>query len=166
MTLSFRKTFPNGDKTYFIDKIWHSLLTSRGNINSIIADRHYENHVSKFGYGWDLSTEDPFPKHHTIRLDPHDRWKPGVKIHPVINNRTKNRFQFAPVMECVSVQKITIRYHWGGIAASVRVDGRLLKEDEIEKLALNDGFPTVEAFFQYFNQDFKGVLIHFTDLKY
>src|SRR5690606_11025412 len=47
-------------------------------------------------------------KHHTIRADEKDRWKPGRDIHFVINNRSKNQFQFAPVIKCVSTQRVFI----------------------------------------------------------
>lgn len=183
MTLSFSTKWPErmgeleGQPNYFIDKIWHGLLALRGDISSLCADRYYENHIQKLGFGWDLHEEDPLPKLHTIRHDPHNRWKPGMKIHPVINNRTKNRFQFAPVMECKSVQAIEIKY------LSITKDPLNLKpmvwidtipfydpamgiDSGMEQLALNDGFPSVEAFFQYFNADFKGNLIHWTNLKY
>lgn len=35
-------------------------------------------------------------------------------------------------------------------------------------IVLNDGrsFPSVEAFFQFFDKDFNGKIIHWTDLKY
>src|SRR5699024_2081987 len=63
---------------------------------------------------------DHIPKIHTIRHDEKDRWKPGMKIHPIINNRTKNRFQFAPVVECQSVQKIKIKR--GRLGSTIRVE--------------------------------------------
>ena len=169
MTLSFSIKWPDrmgdlaGQPNYFIEKIW-------GGVPEYLQGRYYdrfvEQHLQKFGDDWDYTLEAVTPKLHTIRLDPSNRWKSGMKIHPVINNRTPNRFQFAPTMECVSVQRINIHYHWGGLAPSVRIDGKLLNEDDLLQLALNDGFPSVGAFFAYFNTDFSGNLIHWTDLKY
>lgn len=118
------------------------------------------------------------PKFHTIRPDPHNRWRPGTKIHFVINNRTKDRFQFAPVIEVKSVQEIeitrhgplaeipmTMKYHRVGM--KVVIDGGLVDGYEmLEFLALNDGFNSVEDFLKYFNYDFSGKIIHWTDLKY
>ena len=49
------------------------------------------------------------PKKHTIRKDEKDRWKVGNDIHFVINNRTKNRFQFAPITKVKSIQIIKIK---------------------------------------------------------
>ena len=87
----------------------------------------------------------------------------------VVFNRTKNRFQFAPVLECKAVQEIQIVYDLQeecDYARSVYVDGDELYEKEIEKLALNDGFDSIPHFFQWFNDDFKGKIIHWTELKY
>lgn len=170
MTLSFQTKWPErmgelaGEPNYFVEKIWDGLHFP--NCRDAF-DLFRDNYIKKFGQDWD--SEDEFnPKLHTIRLDPHNRWKQGTKIHFVINNRTKDRFQFAPVIECMSVQKIEIVYRHikNERPANAWIDGRIMSEDEIEQLSLNDGFPSVEAFFQYFNGDFSGKIIHFTDLKY
>lgn len=122
------------------------------------------------------------PKIHTIRSG--NRWRPGMKIHPVINNRTKNRFQFAPVLECKSVQEIEIidanmlsmnhpdiSYHsevqvdFSGDVVSfflrytVKIDGKVLNSEEVSKLAINDGFPNADAFFFWFDKDFQGQIV-------
>ena len=34
------------------------------------------------------------------------------------------------------------------------------------QLAINDGFESLKHFFEYFNEDFEGKIIHWTDLKY
>lgn len=36
----------------------------------------------------------------------------------------------------------------------------------VEVLAKNDGFSGVKEFFEWFSEDFKGKIIHWTDLKY
>lgn len=98
----------------------------------------------------------------------------------VINNRTPERFQFAPVVRCLSTQ--IIRITWKVIdqeetMAMVHTEGklyghalykncRLHAHAGIHTLALNDGFDSVEDFFEYFNEDFTGKIIHWTDLKY
>jgi len=43
---------------------------------------------------------------------------------------------------------------------------RLLSEIELEQLAKNDGFNSVEDFWNWFTEDFKGQIIHFTDFRY
>jgi hypothetical protein len=126
------------------------------------------------------------PKLHTIREDASNRWRAGMDIHFVINNRSKNRFQFAPVVKCVGVQDIEItdvthisypndfstKIHltvskdgWTETftqAFSVKVDGIQLPPDKVHQLAINDGFDSVEDFFAYFDKDFKGKIVHWT----
>jgi hypothetical protein len=109
-----------------------------------------------------------------MRADKNDRWKPGNKIHFFINFRQPDMFLFAPVLPVVSVQKVEIVYYSDrevlikGIPfkKAVAIDDIKLNESQIKELAQNDGFDTVEAFFEYFNEDFKGKIIHWTDLKY
>lgn len=170
MNLSFSTNYKNSEPTYFIDKIWDSLVDF-----SIVAqhtrDFYFQLYVKKFNRIWD-SVPNVCPKKHTIRKDEHNIWKAGMKIHFVINNRTKKRFQFAPVMVCKSVQRIEIRYthHETKIGTfecvAVRIDGRFLDYYEIEKLAINDGFSSFGHFLKWFDNDFTGKIIHWTDLKY
>ncbi|PXY44504.1 hypothetical protein DMB68_13635 [Flavobacterium hydrophilum] len=114
------------------------------------------------------------PKIHTIREDKTDRWKAGMKIDFFINVRTKKMFRFAPVLPVVSIQEIEIVYYHtketimnaGSLKIAVRVGKKQLDTDEMKALAINDGFDSLEEFFQYFNDDFTGKLIHWTDKKY
>lgn len=192
MTLSFTQTI-NGKPNYFIEKIWQGIL--KDNFRLQIEYGYLAgNHNYKFGKFWDgfLADDRPLsvPKLHTIREDKSNRWRTGTDIHFVINNRTKNRFQFAPVIKCVSTQDIEIRdvtgtkvslansLNFGWIvshqvkdvtfylAYEIYIDGKRLLSDEISKLAINDGFDSVDDFFAYFNKDFTGKLIHWTNLKY
>lgn len=39
-------------------------------------------------------------------------------------------------------------------------------EEQMIKLANNDGFDTTDDYFKWFNRDWRGSLIHWTDLKY
>lgn len=163
-----------GQPNYFISKIWMKHTFSPVNhVKQVIHGNYYQKHVRQLGQPWDIPDNPIHPKLHTIRHDPQNRWKPGTNIHFVINNRTKKRFQFAPVIPCMSIQKIEIKYEsdW----KAVFIDDWLFYEENelyytqreaMNTFALNDGFPTVDAFFSYFNQNFNGKLIHFTDLKY
>ena len=185
MTLSFQTKWPErmgglaGQPNYFIEKIWAGLnLYFTGDQNAFDGeedwdDGFWEENVKNRVFSWE-GTYHVSPKLHTIRHDPHNRWKPGMKIHFVINNRTKNRFQFAPVIGVKNVQKIEIKY-WNRdsdfplIIIDNYYEYHAYEKDGysfMEQLALNDGFPSVEAFFQYFNEDFTGKIIHWTDLKY
>jgi hypothetical protein len=121
---------------------------------------------------------DLHPKITTIREDKADKWEKGRLIHPVINNRSKNRFQFAPILSCISVQKIEIKYTHATFADDqvprVYIDGKLyfnpngneVHWGDMKRLARNDGFEDTGDFFCYFYKDFTGKIIHWTNLKY
>lgn len=161
MNLGFTQVI-NGKPNHFINKIWLGI-----SINKLTTISEYQNsrmaHYDKFGKDWANSNSDK-PKIHTIRIDEKNNWKSGKNIHFIINNRTKNRFQFAPVLKCKSVQEIIIS-HTDSLKY-VHINGNCLTESEVEILAINDGFDSLVDFFQYFNKDFKGKIIHWTDVKY
>lgn len=170
MTLSFSTKWPArmqscaGEPNYFIEKIWYA--------RPIFWDGKYMDYLEKhkvlFGDLWDGA--DVLPKLHTIRRG--HRWKPGMKIHMVINNRKANRFQFAPVIECVSVQDIEIKHT--GYAPNLPLvmvhNGKHLMNplgyEEISELAINDGFDSPEHFFEYFSEDLQGQIVHWTHTRY
>jgi hypothetical protein len=169
MTLSFSQTI-NGKPNYFIEKIWNGLLYGNHGEYHYSYNVFLEEYREKFKNDWDGHPDNNLPpKLHTIRLDPHNRWKPGNLIHPVIKpeGRFSAGFQFSPVIKCVSVQTIEILYfepHKN--RGFVYVDGLLISGKYLQQLAINDGFDSIEDFFAYFNKDFTGKIIHWTDLKY
>lgn len=167
MTLGF-STQINGKPNCFIEKTWRSITDEQLiPVPEFHRNRYAQYHRDNFGCFWDglYNSRYLFPKRHTIREDASNRWRPGMYIHFAINNRTKNRFQFAPVLKCVSVQEIEIIPV--GKYGMVKIDGQnLLFVKSFEQLAINDGFDSVEDFFAYFNKDFKGKIIHWTNLKY
>lgn len=164
MTLAFSKEI-NGKPTYFKEKICESIFQ-----NGI------ETKSSEFvQYGLLNLTKDYVigthqPKMHTIRRDSKDRWKVGNKIHMVYGNRTKHRVQFAPIIEVVSTQEISIiPFHHSpsrGLYSFITVNGKQLTDLQINDLALNDGFESTEDFWNYFQEDFHGKIIHWTDINY
>lgn len=166
MTLQFQQQI-NNQPTNFIDKIWQCLLRDNIEMNLIEFNTKFKEMLPVIG----KTKIGAFPqKKHTIRADVKNRWKAGNLIHFVINNRTPNRFQFAPVIKCTSTQKIEILYKdidgFKLEVATVYVDGVWLPGDEVEVLAINDGFDNIEDFFAYFNKNFTGKIIHWTNLKY
>jgi hypothetical protein len=187
MTLGF-KTQISGQPNYFIEKIWDCLIYYEiDNLTTTDLKNYQFEYFEMFGEHWDGQTNNQQPKLHTIRRDEHNRWKAGNLIHPVINNRTPKRFQFAPVIKCVSVQSITILQpdDEDSLTPSVYIGdtkqsempfyfkakdelGDICEygEEQMTRLAINDGFDSVEDFFAYFNADFTGKIIHWTDLKY
>lgn len=133
------------------------------------------------------------PKLHTIRAG--DRWKPRMEIHMATGVRTKNykRFNAGAVglQYCLGVQKIeifrtddllpservnpTFSYDYISealqetftLAFEVHVDGRPLERFQMQMLASNDGFESVEQLLYWFNlKSFTGQIIHWTTLRY
>lgn len=159
MTLSF-STHINKKPTFFVEKIWTGIWGKYTQVYwDYFADELCERNCAIH------NSPTVFPKIHTIRADPKNRWKRGNKIHMVIHNRTPNRFQFAPVVQCVSIQKIEIVNDSEiELGKKVIIDGKHLTN--CRQLALNDGFDTVEAFWDYFGEYFQGKIIHWTKLRY
>lgn len=169
MILPF-STQMNGKPTYFVEKILRGIEIYKAPINLLDFWKYT---------GYDLfSKQHITPKIHTFREDEKDRWKAGNKIDYFINCRQKDMFRFAPVLPVVSTQKVEIKWFELFDKKMVRVfidnksfacmkfsDEMIITGDMLQ-LAQNDGFDTIEDFFAYFNEDFKGKIIHWTDLKY
>ena len=170
MTLAF-STQLNKIPTYFVEKI----LSGLHKYSLIPFERFYKlkcNYYSNCTNGDYKNLNVIFkPKFHTMRVDEHDRWKVGTLIHFVINNRTTIRYQFAPVLKCISTQKVEIKYFYNKAKDKfstpvVMIDGKILYKQEVDELAINDGFESTKDFFAYFNTDWSGKLIHWTNKKY
>lgn len=172
MTLSFKQKFDNGNRTRFIEKIWATI--DRYKIVSEEERKAYGLKLADDRMVDVLPKLDWPPKIHTIREDKGKRWKAGTTIHPVINNRRPDRYQFAPCFPCVSRQEI--RIEWMHNFPSIKINGiDYYKVDMmtgevidmgIEQLARNDGFDTIHEFLEWFNKDFLGTIIHFTNFQY
>lgn len=156
MILGFKKIFPWGETTLFQQKIIQSACPGK----------------AIFPFRGLLC-----PKVHTIREGL--RIKPGTILHMATGVRTKNYFQFnngIPELSlCKSTQGIRIYFEdrevfvarAGGTAKEpLFSDFRKLEKEQLEVLALNDGFNSVDQFWKYFNKDFQGQIIHWTDLRY
>jgi hypothetical protein len=110
-------------------------------------------------------------KIHTIRRDAAGRAQEGISIYmydseELINNGLQE-FDIKPI---ISMQKIEIKYTklfaWFIAGPFVKVDDRLLTILQIHDLATADGFDNVEQFFDCFDTDFVGKIIHWTDKIY
>jgi hypothetical protein len=104
-------------------------------------------------------------KLHTIREDKHNRWKPGVKMHMATGVRTKDYNCFNET-ECKGIQDIEIIQRGSNLVPVIYIDGVTILKDEQIQLAKNDGFDSVEDFWNWFNKDFSGVIVHWTDFRY
>lgn len=176
MILGFSTKFPKGKGllsgrlTLFPEKILESLTT-------IIDFNYYEYHSGELPLGFNSRTDEipeiqtVKPKKHTIRQDLKNRWKVGMYIDFFIGVRTKNMFRFAPKVKVKSIQKIKISYDEQICEAfccepCVFIDDKPIHLNDYELLAINDGFENEKQFFEWFNEDFEGKLIHWTNLKY
>jgi len=152
MILGFKQQFPWKEPTYFREKI-----------------------LAGAGYGPIVS----MPMIHTMREDPTNRWKPGRKIDMVYRGAGyKIIAHWNPkipcLQKCVSVQKIEIKWvPLGGVIVPppvtelrIFVDGRRLIGEELNKIAINDGFDNIHHFARWFKKDFSGKIIHWTNLRY
>lgn len=175
MTLSFSEKL-DGKPTHFVHKIWIGLDRNKSILGDVEALRSahfffFMPCVERQLCYPDWSTD--APKIHTIRADTKNRWRVGMPIHFVIHNRTPKRFQFAPILPVKAIQKIKIRYtNPNSDYPDVFIDGKRFNVfvkgdlDVLGRLAVNDGFDSVDDFFRYFNTDFEGKIIHWTDFIY
>lgn len=118
-------------------------------------------------------------KIHTIRKK--GRWEPGRKIHAATGVRSKNYNCFFESV-CVSTQDISIKYLKHSNIVRIFVDlekfGEIFYSKRGEKiyyldadfciseLSRNDGFGSIQAFLNWFNCDFEGEIIHWTNKRY
>lgn len=110
------------------------------------------------------------PKLHTMRES--FRVKKGMMLDLAYwSGRPYNSSpeRFVDQTLCVSTQKIGIQY-WTWVdendSVSVYVDGKEVGTPVIERLARNDGFESVDKFFEHFNKSAEYNLIHWTNLRY
>src|SRR5690606_26631483 len=155
--------------TNFVEKIWKSFHDELYGLESF--DKYLDNSIYRF-----QNIVDQEAKKHTIRFlteKQAELWQqPNRYIHFVINNRTKRRFQFAPLCPVVSVQEIDIKYFQSSVLIQInnapyegtnslcfykKENGKYVKfwngTDLIERIAINDGFKSVDGFLSYFNKE-------------
>lgn len=177
MNLSFSQVFPidkeliGGTKTNFVGKI----LSNFGSMEIVpFYDRYVNNHLQTEDERMkldDVIMNEPSKKH-TIRGSV-GRWKRGMKIHFQIWTGKPYKdpaFNFAPILLCSGTESIEIKRIENAEEErsefTVKVNDRLLSVNEIEVLALNDGFNNSKDFFMYFDEDFTGEIIHWTGIRY
>ena len=63
---------------------------------------------------------------------------------------------------CTATQNISIDPD----ARTIFVDGKEQSKSDMEKLAKNDGFETIDDFWTFFNEPYQGMIIHWTKTRY
>lgn len=118
-------------------------------------------------------------KIHTLREDPHRRWKPGMKIQHWRGNPRNTRGKVKPYHfadgECKGIQDITIYRNGTGIPTVYvfpkrgELSGRMLSDAQVEQMAKNDRL-SVDEFREWFVPESlpecRVRIIHFTSFRY
>jgi hypothetical protein len=163
--------FPWGEETHFIEKLW--AMQIKNDVHSLLLFDEYVNKANECGF-W-VSPFEYAPKLHTIR-NSSDRFKVGQFVQPFTwtykpykknpNPLISAQFDFMPPIKIVSKQRFDMDQYRG--MNWVFIDKNPLSLDVMESsFYLNDGFNSVEHFFQYFNKPVKNMEIrHFTPLRY
>lgn len=102
-------------------------------------------------------------KIHTIREDKHNRWKAGMLIQFATGVRTK-QYNCFKTGQCTGTRRISINPTNKKI--SIIINGCqevYLSPSDIGILSGNDGFNTVQEFWQWFNKPFEGKVIFWTE---
>ena len=172
MILPYQTKFKDGTPTEFVGKIWASIIPfSDGDIKTAkeilikcIAEG-YIRHAPTVGEIMKYYN----PKLHTMRNDSENRWHTGSEIRMVVSKPSKNQFQFVPVLECISVQRVFMTNING---FEISIDGKYQTFPDIETLAVNDGFQNASDMEDYFfppnckHDECGGKIIHWTNLTY
>jgi hypothetical protein len=104
-------------------------------------------------------------KIHTLQEDLAGRWETGNNIQMATGVGTKNYNCFMK-SECVSTQDISIIWEDDKLMPSIIIGGYLFSYGFYGILGRNDGFTGAMGFLKWFNKDFHGKIIHWTDFKY
>jgi hypothetical protein len=149
-----------GKESFFVEKIHKCFRLKEIYMKAGMCEDFYPN-----GYNYYVKDKCK-AKLHVIIEDKKERWKVGTKIDFFINVRQKNMFRFAPVLPVVSTQKIEIIHTEFINDIIITIDKKRLNTSEMQQLAYNDGFDNLYEFIAYFNEDYVGKIIHWTDKRY
>ncbi len=97
-------------------------------------------------------------KIHTIRKDPHQRWKPGREIQMATGIRTTKYKEFATSV-CSSVQEIVIEPKTHIVYLMIGREFHAIDKELFPDFAMNDGFDKPRDFWEFFTDRLEGYLI-------
>lgn len=148
----------NDKPNFFVEKIWKGLLSNGlADENQLLTYQEKYKNLTTQIWNNDILLK---PKIHTIRRG--ERWSTGMEIAPVVEGNN-GQFEFTPKIICLSVQEIHVSYKKG---FQVSIDGKILGQKELKKLVINDGFEDISEFKLYFNDEFSGQIVHWTNFNY
>lgn len=159
MNVLIPTSYPDGSPTNNEEKIWACLLAS-----NILT---HEQFKIFFAGNMDIFIKiSEYPKCHII-LENTDL-KSGNHIQLMCNDVINSGIrQIAPDIFCKSTQKIQIKYKPELSAIPmVFVDDKDLCTKELEQLSVCEGFDDISQFYERFNEDFTGEIVHWTNLRY
>lgn len=179
MILGFMTHFPNGKPTYFFQKITKGFIIEKtvkeGFFPKVKFSDVYKainNALDSPEQYWDLVEKNTTPetqdktKIHTLRKDKGNRWSKGTKIHFSLWNRTPRQICFG-VLPCTGTQRVVVVPEAKEITLIDPSEKFGMRQiEDIEQFAKNDGFDSVEDFWEYFDKPEAYTIIHWTDFKY
>jgi len=160
MNIMFMTKFPDGTPTDFAAKISISLEVSSAAVN----------------------IKRPSPKLHTIRASKRIKEGMNLSLRNWIGKPYRSGQKEFASAKCISTQDIKIEWENHGvgnngkemIAPVVWIEGEMFyapfwgegSKENLNRLAVNDGFNCGDDFLKWFNKDFEGQIIHWTELRY
>ena len=90
----------------------------------------------------------------------------GLTLKHIVYPYHKDKRECVLENTCICIQSIEIVPSATINDGKVYVEGRLLSLNEMQRLAWNDGFVNLVDFWMFFNEYFKGYIIHWTNLQY
>ncbi len=167
MKLSFITRFENGKPTYFLDKIHECETCKIGMVSAIMSlNRLYKMVGKEEGSILTNKEKKYFPKIHTLRKDKGNYWKKGNRITFCVFKDTQKETDFGK-SKCTGTQRVVIVPEAKEITLIDPSEKFGMRQiEDVKQFAKNDGFDTVEEFWQYFDKPEAYKIIHWTNFKY
>jgi hypothetical protein len=177
-----------GDQpTDFLNKIWRGLivndLANYDQYDYLMqgANQKFKDHEEKIFFNDNIKKSNTI-KIHTMRKDITDFWQTNKSINSFYFTSRPHMTKIHPTLPVVNIQKIKIVHDlehvtviiFSGTEISmmkkiIKVGKNFLMpdhDDSILKMAQNDGFLNLKQFFTFFNKDWEGKIIHWTNKMY
>jgi hypothetical protein len=159
------------ENPFVVLKIWKGLIEQQ-----LVTKDQIERYLGKKGvlaqvYGIEgiykmVTTFDMQPQYHAIKTDKGKQWKKGTKIHFSQYGRSPDYLQITPVIPCIDVQELRVKWNYkfdkNKVVPTVEIDKKALSEEDLETFASCTGFKNSDRFFNYYTKPYRGKLIHWT----